>query len=129
MATMLPRGPFRDETFVTAETFATSQYHAVLINASGLAEVGAADERCMGIAQGLPASGEQLVVRTAGESFAMADGTTDIAINDPLDVDASGHLVKQATDAGWIVGYAREAYTSADPGLIVIDINPGFYNA
>lgn len=124
MATKLPVGPFRDETFVTAETFASSQYHAVLVNASGLAEVGAANERCIGIAQGLSASGEQLVVRTSGQSYAMVDGTTDVAINDPLDVDASGHLVKQETDKGWIVGYAREPYTSATPGLIVIDIHP-----
>jgi hypothetical protein len=124
MATKLPVGPFGDETFVAAETFASSQYHAVLVNTSGLAEVGAANERCIGIAQGLSASGEQLVVRTAGQSYAMVDGTTDVAINDPLDVDASGHLVKQETDKGWIVGYAREAYTSATPGLIVIDIHP-----
>jgi hypothetical protein len=124
VATKLPVGPFRDETLVTAETFASSQYHAVLVNTSGLAEVGDANERCIGIAQGLSASGEQLVVRTAGQSFAMVDGTTDVAINDPLDVDASGHLVKQETDKGWIVGYAREAYISATPGLIVIDINP-----
>ena len=124
MATKLPKGPFRDETFVTAETFASSQYHAVLIAVGGLAEVGAANERCIGIAQSAGAAGEQLVVRTDGQSFAMVDGTTDIAINDPLDVDASGHLVKQETDKGWIIGYAREAYTSATPGLIVIDIHP-----
>ena len=124
MATKLPVGPFRDETFVTSETFASSQFHAVLIGSTGLAEVGAANERCIGIAQNKAASGAQLVARTAGQSFAMVDGTTDIAINDPLDVDASGHLVKQETDKGWIIGYAREAYTSATPGLIVIDIHP-----
>ena len=124
MATKLPRGPFRDETFVAAESLAATQYHATLINTSGLAEVGAANERCIGIQQNAPASGDQAIVRTAGQSFAMVDGTTDVAINDPLDVDASGHLVKQETDKGWIVAYAREAYTSATPGLIVVDIQP-----
>lgn len=124
MATKLPRGPFRDETFVAAESLTTSQYHAVLINASGLAEVGAANERCIGILQNAPASGDQAVVRTSGQSFAMVDGTTDVAINDPLDVDAGGHLVKQETDKGWIVGYAREVATSATPALFVIDIQP-----
>jgi hypothetical protein len=124
VATKLPRGPFRDETFIAAESLTAVQYHAVLINTSGLAEVGAANERCIGILQNLPDTGEQAVVRTSGQTFAMVDGATDVAINDPLDVDASGHLVKQETDKGWIVGYAREAYTSATPGLIVIDINP-----
>ena len=124
MATLLPRGPYRDETFVAAEDLSGSQYHAVLVDTSGEAEVGAANERCIGILQNLPTSGLQAVVRTGGQSYAMVDGTTDIAINDPLDVDASGHLVKQETDKGWIVGYAREAFTSATPALCVIDINP-----
>jgi len=124
VATLLPRGPFRDETFVAAEDLSDYQYHAILINASGLAEVGAANERCIGILQNAPESGEQAVVRTQGQSYAYVDGTTDVAINDPLDVDASGHLVKQGTDKGWIVGYSREAYTSATPAPKVIDIHP-----
>lgn len=124
MATLLPKGPFRDETFVAAEDLSSSQYHAVLINASGLAEVGAADEKCIGILQNAPTAGLQAIVRTQGQSYAYVDGTTDVAINDGLDVDASGHLVKQGSDKGWIVGFAREAYTSATPAPCVIDIIP-----
>lgn len=125
MATLLPRGPFRDETFIAAEDLSDYQYHTVLINTSGQAEVGAANEKVIGILQNAPESGEQAVVRTGGQSYAYVDGTTDVAINDGLDSDASGHLVKQETDKGWIVGFAREAYTSATAGLVVIDIQPG----
>lgn len=124
MATLLVKGPYRDETFIAAEDLSAVQYHAIMIGTTGLAEVGAANERCIGILQNAPEAGEQAVVRTQGQSLAMVDGATDVAINDPLDVDASGHLVKQESDKGWIVGYAREAYTSATPGLCVIDINP-----
>jgi len=124
MATRRPVGPFRDQTFVAAEDLSDSQYHTVLINTSGLAEVGAANERVCGILQNAPESGEQAVVRTRGESLAMVDGTTDVAINDPVDSDASGHCVKQETDKGWVVGYMCEAYTSATPGLCVIDVHP-----
>lgn len=124
MATLLPRGPYRDETFIAAEDLSDYQYHTVLINTSGLAEVGAANERVIGVLQNAPESGEQAVVRTKGQSYAYVDGTTDVAINDGLDSDASGHLVKQETDKGWIIGFAREAYTSATPGLCVVDITP-----
>lgn len=122
MATVLPRGDARDETYVAAESLATSQYHFGRLASSTTVEVGAANEKVMGVIQNLPASGEQVVLRTAGESYLMVDGTTDIGVGDGLDCDASGHGVKQESDKGWIGAIALEAYTSATPGLIVVDV-------
>lgn len=126
MATVLPRGPFRDETFVAAEALTSSQYHFVRLASATTVEVGAANETVVGILQNAPASGEQAVVRTAGQSYLYVDGTTDIAVGDPLDCDASGHGVKQATDDGWYGAIAREAYTDADAATKVVDIHLGF---
>lgn len=123
MAAVLPVGPFRDETKLAAESLASSQYHFGLLASATTVEVGAANESVVGIIQNAPASGEQVVLRTGGQSYLMVDGTTDIAVNDPLDCDASGHGVKQETDKGYCAAIAREAYTSATPGLIVVDIN------
>jgi len=125
MATRLPVGPFRDQTFVAAEDLSDCQYHFILINSSGLAEVGADGEKCVGILQNAPEAGEQACVRTAGESYLMTDGTSDIAINDHLDSDASGHGVVMSSDQGVYSAIAREAYTSSTPGLTVVDIQFG----
>ena len=124
MATVLPRGPFRDETYVAAEDLSALQFHQVDLTTSTTVSASDANDKSIGILQNAPASGEQAVVRTDGESFCMVDGTTDIAVSDGLDADASAHGVKQETDKGWIVGFAREAYTSATPGLIVVDVSP-----
>ena len=97
MATKLPVGPFRDETFVTSETFASLQFHAVLIGSNTGPGRSWRRQRALHRhrAEQGGLGGAQLVARTDGQSFAMVDGTTNIAINDPLDVDASGHLVRQ----------------------------------
>lgn len=124
MATVLPRGPFRDETFVAAEALTGLQYHQVDLASATTVAASDANDKSIGILQNAPASGEQAIVRTEGESFCMVDGTTDIAPSDGIDADADAHGVKQETDKGWIVGFAREAYTSATPGLIVVDVSP-----
>lgn len=126
MATVLPRGPFRDETFVAAEDLSDYQYHFVILASATTVEVGGDNERVLGILQNAPASGEQAVVRTYGQSYLILDGTTDIAIGDPIDCDASGHGVKQATDTGWYGAIAREAYTDAAAAAKVVDIQTGF---
>lgn len=124
MGTVLPRGPFRDETYVAAEDLSSLQFHQVDLTTATTVSASDANDESIGVLQNAPASGEQAVVRTRGESFCMVDGTTDIDLNDGIDADASAHGVKQETDKGWIVGFAREAYTSATPGLIVVDVNP-----
>lgn len=124
MATLLPRGPFRDETYVAAEDLSDYQYHQVDLTSATTVSASDANDESIGILQNAPASGEQAIVRTKGESLCVADGTTDIDLTDGVDADASAHAVKQAADKGWVVGFAREAYTSATPGLIVVDVNP-----
>lgn len=124
MATVLPRGPYRDETFVAAEDLSSYQYHQVDLASSTTVAASDANDKSIGVLQNAPASGEQAIVRTAGQSYMYVDGTTDIDVMDGLDADASAHGVKQAVDKGWIVGFAREAYTSATPGLIVVDVCP-----
>jgi hypothetical protein len=115
-------GPFRDETKLAAEDLSDYQYHFGLLKSATTVEVGAANESVIGIIQNTPEDGEQVVLRTSGQSYLYVDGSTDIAVNDPLDCDASGHGVKQETDKGFCAAVAREAYTSATPGLIVVDI-------
>jgi len=124
VGTVLPRGPFRDETFVAAEDLSELQYHQVDLTTATTVSASNANDKSIGVLQNAPASGQQAVVRTKGQSYCMVDGATDIAVSDGIDADASAHGVKQETDKGWIVGFAREAYTSATPGLIVVDINP-----
>jgi len=125
MATLLPVGPFRDETHVAAEDLSDCQYHFIKLGTTGLAEVGADAEKCVGILQNAPESGEQAVVRTAGQSFLMTDGTNDIDVNDFLDSDASGHGVVMSADQGVYSAIAREAYTSATVAKTVVDISFG----
>ena len=126
MATTLPVGPFRDETFLAAETLTSCQYHWVRLASATTVEVGTTDEAVMGILQNAPASGEQAVVRTAGQSYLMVDGdSVDVAIMDPLDCDSSGHAVKQATNNGWYGAFAREANTGTAK-LLVVDIHNGY---
>jgi hypothetical protein len=126
VATVLPRGPFRDETFTAAEALTSYQYHWVRLASATTVEVGSTDETVMGILQNAPASGGQAVVRTAGQSYLMVDGdSVDVAVMDPLDCDSSGHGVKQATNNGWYGGFAREANTGTSK-LIVVDVDPGF---
>jgi len=125
VATVLPRGPFRDETYVAAEDLSDYQYHQVDLTSATTVSASDANDESIGILQNAPESGQQAIVRTAGESFCMADGTTDIALNDGVDADASAHAIKQETDKGWVVGYARETYTSATVAAIVVDVRPG----
>jgi len=124
VATVLPRGPYRDETYVAAEDLSDLQYHQVDLTTSTTVSASDANDKSIGILQNAPESGEQAIVRTDGESLCMVDGTTDIAVTDGIDADASAHGVKQEADKGWVVGFAREAYTSATPGLIVVDVSP-----
>jgi len=66
-----------------------------------------------------PAMGELVQV--------LADGTTDIAIGDPLKVNGSGRAVKSAGRSGtyvttltWIIGTAEEAFTTNGDGIITV---------
>ena len=124
MATVLPRGPFRDETFVASESLASYQYHLVKLASATTVALAGSDEKAIGVVQNAPAINELAIVRTAGQSLCMVDGTSDIALMDAVHPDGSSHAIVSDADKAWAVGFSREVVTSATPALTVIDVFP-----
>lgn len=61
MATRLPVGPFRDQTFVAAEDLSDLQYHQVDLASATTVAASDANDKSIGVLQNAPASGEQAV--------------------------------------------------------------------
>lgn len=97
----------------------SNQYHAVKYASDGQVELAGAGEAALGILQNDPdAEGEEAAVAVIGISKAVVDGNSvNIAALDPLKVNASGHLVKAATDEDIFIAQALEAST-ADGDII-----------
>lgn len=124
MATRLPVGPFRDQTFVASESLASYQYHLVKLATATTVALAGADEKAIGIVQNAPAINELAIIRTKGESLCMVDGDSDIGLMDALHADASSHAIISDADKAWAVGFSREIVTSPTPALHVVDVFP-----
>lgn len=95
------------------------QFYAVKDVAGYKVDLAGAGEKCVGILQNIPKSGEGALVRHLGESKAVADGSgTAIAVGDQLKSDANAKLVKAAAN-DWALGTALEATTAA-AGIISV---------
>ena len=123
MATLLPVGPNRDQTFIADEAMTSAQYCMVKHVSGTAGHVTLADgtEQPIGILQNAPASGGQAVVRTLGESNCSVNAGTAITIGCGICPTTDGVGVKNTTDNYWIVGHAREALASGT-GTIVVDV-------
>ena len=125
MATRLPVGPFRDQTFTAGEDL--TQYTIVKLTAVSSVSMADAGEQCIGIVQNAPSSGEQATVRTQGESFCSVDAGTAILITDFIIATTDGVGIKNVTDEAYVVGPTREAKASGT-GNIVVDVQPQTVN-
>ncbi len=124
MATRLPVGPFRDQTFVASESLAAYQYHLVKLATATTVALAGSDEKAIGVVQNAPAINELAIVRTKGESLCMVDGDSDIGLMDAVHADASSHAIVSDADKAWAVGFSREVVTSPTPALHVVDVFP-----
>ena len=99
-------GSIGDYTLGNANAdLSSKQYTMVKKLTTGLVDTCGAGERPTGIQQNKPKIGEGVAVRNLGTSKLVVDGTTDIAIGDPLKSDATGRGVK-ATSGEICIGYA-----------------------
>jgi hypothetical protein len=121
-----------DLGFFSAEAdLRTKQYYAVEFGTAS-PQVDLPDsngDRCVGILQNKPNTGEESTVRMIGPTPAWVDGTTDVAYGDPLKVASGGTLVKAASDADNVVGYALEPHTENAVKLISIFAQFGLQRA
>jgi len=121
MATRLPVGPFRDQTFRAAAALTAYQYCLVKLASATTVTFCGAGEKPVGILQNAPADGGQAIVRTFGESYCSVDATVAIVYDYGCLSAAAGVGVKNTTDKGPIVGWFRESLASGT-GTIVVDV-------
>mgnify|MGYP006921311999 CR=1 FL=1 len=101
----------RTKQFYTME-FGTASPQVDLPDANG--------DRCVGILQNKPNTGEAATVRVSGVSMAVVNATTDIAYGDPLKVASGGKLVKATADADMVVAFALEPATEDGDQIAVL---------
>ena len=101
----------------------SAKQYIAIVETSDKAEVAGANTG-IGILQNDPVAGQPATVRILGESFAQANGATDIAKWDPLASNASGILVKDTTDNNKVMALALEAYTKDETATIRVFVIP-----
>ena len=109
----------------TSADLSTKQFYAVKEGTTNrsMALVAAVTDRPLGILQDKPKANQAGAVAVAGQSKAVSDGTTTIAIGDLLGCDTSGRVVKNTTADRPVIGRALEPSTAA--GVIIsIEIMP-----
>lgn len=121
MATRLPVGPTRDQTFTASVDLRLYQYCLVKLASATTVTFCGAGEKPIGILQNAPSQYEQAVVRTLGESNVSVDATVAIVYDFGCLSAAAGVGVKNTTDKGPIVGFFRESLASGT-GTIVVDV-------
>lgn len=127
MATRLPVGPFRDETYPAAADLSTYQYHIVGLSSGAVNVVGSGGVP-LGILQNAPASGEQAVVRTLGQSFCDVSAASAISEGSPIEPTTNGVGIISATNNRRLAAVSREALASGT-GTIVVDVVHGYMGA
>lgn len=94
-------------TFIAGESLATSQFKFVTLESDGQVDLAdAAGERCLGIVENDPASGEAATVVMSGKTRIVCGGT--VAAGAQLQTDASGTAITAAS-GDVSMGYALEA--------------------
>lgn len=112
-----------DESYSAVGDLSTKQFYCVERAGNGSAGVSLANsvtDRPVGILQNKPTSGQAATVRLLGRSRAVVDGSsTAIVAGDILGPDASGRLIKAATDTRYVLAVAEQAAGAAG---VVIDV-------
>lgn len=94
-------------TFIAGESLATSQFKFVTLESDGQVDLAdAAGERCLGIVENDPASGEAATIVMSGKTRITCGGT--VAAGAQLQTDASGTAITAAS-GDVSMGYALEA--------------------
>ncbi len=94
-------------TFIAGESLATSQFKFVTLESDGQVDLAdAAGERCLGIVENDPASGEAATIVMSGKTRITCGGT--VAAGAQLQTDASGDAITAAS-GDVSMGYALEA--------------------
>lgn len=114
-----------DESFTAAADLSALQYNPVSLGSSGVSAIAAATTRAIGVLQNKPLSGEAAEVRILGRTKAVSDGSgTAIAAGDLVGPNASGVMVKKATNDYNVAGIACDA-SSASGTIIGVILTPG----
>ena len=104
-----------EESFKAAADYKLKQFYAMRQTAGteGSATLcSAVTDRVLGILQNKPDINQAAEIMIMGISKAVSDGTTAIAAGDPLTVDTSGRVVKNATADRPTIGMALQPSTA-----------------
>lgn len=127
---MASQGPeVFDHSWKAAADQSAKQYYAVKVSAAKTVAIcAAAADVCIGILQNNPAANQTAIVRHAGISIAVVDGSgTAISIGDRLGPNSSGKLVKKATADYSICAIALEASDADLHEIEVLFTGPGVW--
>lgn len=115
-----------DESYTPGGDLSTKQYYVMRLTAADTVNVcTGTTQRPWGILQNDPNASMAAVVRHAGRSKAVVDGTVAIAVGDHLGPDANGRLVKNTTADNVIAAVAMQAATTVGAIISVYVLQPG----
>lgn len=122
--------PGGDQSVVAGADLRTKQYYCMelspALNSQGqraVTLVNAATDLVYGVLQNKPNSGEAARVRQGGMTKAVSNGSvTPIAVGDRVGPDATGKVVRKATDDNVVIGRAMNP-SSADGVVITVDMD------
>lgn len=125
---MATQGAFvYDESFTASADLSALQFNTVSLGTTGVAAIGAATTRAIGVLQNKPKSGEAATVRILGSTKAVSDGSgTAIAAGDYVGPNSSGVMVKKATADYNVAGISMDA-SSASGTVIRVILTPGAF--
>lgn len=111
---MANKTPNQQKSYVAGADLSTHQWKGVTLTSLNTVGLQGATGLCVGVLQNKPRQGEGAAVMQQGLTPVVADGTTPIAVGDPIGPNASGVFIKKVigTDAN-ILGFAEEAATTA----------------
>jgi len=123
---MATYGPLFTKTYPASGDLSSYQYHFMTLDTDGQVSLAGATDPICGILQNNPdAENEPASVGFSGFSKLRVDGNSvNIANEDKLAANASGHGAKTTTDLDDFGAIAREAST-ADGDIIRVEIKTG----
>jgi hypothetical protein len=114
---------FDDQSYVAGADLRLKQYYILEeANTGAVTVTNAATDRPVGVLQNKPNTGEAAQVRQTGITKCVSDGTTPIAIGDPVGTNNAGKCIKKSTDKDIVIGYSKSA-SSADGVVISVDMS------
>jgi hypothetical protein len=111
-------------TFTAAADLSAKQYHFVILASSSTVNVATAITNApIGILQNNPTSGQQAIVRIAGLSKVVADGTLAAANFIGTSADAQADAISPGTDTTvYMMGQCVEAAAAGETTTMILNV-------